>query len=435
MERRRRRDDGVGGLRSDPKWIRAARGVSNLGEVVAAGMCAGCGACAYAGPTGTQMVQIDTVGKRPVFPKAAESEAAFRDLSYCPGAVVDARRIEDGGPRTKAELEIGKVLEVWEGYACDEEIRLRGSSGGVLTALTLFSLERNGCRSVLHTGRDPEKPWANRTVTSRNREDLLGRTGSRYAPSSPCEALGQIEAGEGRSVFVGKPCDAAAASVLRESRDALGEKLDVILSFFCAGTPAASGAEEVIRQIGGAPERLETVDYRGQGWPGMFRAAERGGAVHELTYEESWGRLTGYRPLRCNLCPDGLGRLADITCGDAWHRYQGDGDPGRSIILVRTEKGRRLLAAAHAAGYVHLERSSAQAVLDAQPGLLQRRREIFGRMVALRMLGIPVPRFPGFRLGGTWLQQPLRVQVKTLAGTLRRALQRRWWIRNNEPSY
>lgn len=398
-------------------------------------MCAGCGACAYAGPAGTQMVQIEAVGNRPAFPKAVEGEAAFYDLSYCPGAVVDARKTETSGLRMTAESEIGQVLEVWEGYACDDELRFRGSSGGVLTALALFSLERNNCKAVLHVGRDAEKPWANRTVMSRNREDLVGRTGSRYAPSSPCEALGQIEQAEGPSVFVGKPCDAAAASVLRDSRAALGEKLDVILSFFCAGTPAAHGTENLIREMGGAPEQVELVDYRGQGWPGLFRAAERGGRFHELTYEESWGRLTGYRPLRCNLCPDGLGRLSDIACGDAWHRYKINGDPGRSIILVRTEKGRRLLAEAHQAGYVYLERSSEQAVLDAQPGLLQRRREIFGRLVALRMLGIPVPRFPGFRLRSAWLRQPLSVQVKTIAGTLRRALQRRWWKRNNEPSY
>lgn len=381
------------------------------------------------------MVQIDAVGKRPEFPKGAEADAAFHDLSYCPGAVVDARRIESGKPQTAAEGEIGSVLEVWEGYATDQEIRFRGSSGGVLTALALFSLERNHCDKVVHTGRNPDKPWMNSTVTSRDRQELLGRTGSRYAPSSPCEALGQIEQAEGPCVFVGKPCDAAAASVLRDSRDALGRKLDVILSFFCAGTPAAYGAENLIRKIGGAPKKVEAVDYRGEGWPGMFRVTERGGAVRELTYEQSWAHLTSYRPLRCNLCPDGLARLADIACGDAWHRYQDDGDPGRSLILVRTEKGRRLLAAAHAAGYVHLERSNAQAVLEAQSGLVRRRKELFGRLVALRILRIPVTRFPGFDLRSAWMQQSIRVKMKTLAGTLRRALQRGWWMRKSERSY
>jgi coenzyme F420 hydrogenase subunit beta len=127
--------------------------------------------------------------------------------------------------------------------------------------------------------------------------------------------------------------------------------------------------------------------------------------------------------------------LADIACGDAWHQYSGDGNPGRSLILVRTEKGRRILAAARAAGYVHLEPSSADAVFSAQPGLLQRRRELFGRLLALRLMGIPIPRFQSFSLRSAWLRQPIATRLKTIVGTLRRGLQRGWWKRSNEPSY
>ena len=36
----------------------------------------------------------------------------------------------------------GPVLEVWEGYATDPEIRYKGSSGGAATALALYCLEK-----------------------------------------------------------------------------------------------------------------------------------------------------------------------------------------------------------------------------------------------------------------------------------------------------
>lgn len=381
------------------------------------------------------MIPIDAVGNRPVFPVLDNGVVTETDLSYCPGAGIDATRQAGTAPLTRAQHEFGPVLEIWEGYACDEEVRRRGSSGGVLTALSMFSLERRGAEMVLHTGRDPQVPWANRTVTSRNRLELLGHTGSRYAPSSPCEGLSDIVGGKGRSVFVGKPCDVAAVTALRGSRPELDSKLDLVLTFFCAGTPASSGAQTLIKQLGSDPTEVSHLDYRGDGWPGMFSLVKRDGDRNELTYEESWSRLTGYRPLRCNLCPDGLGRLSDIACGDAWHRYSNDGNPGKSIILVRTERGRQVLAEARAAGYVYLERSNEQAVFDAQPGLLQRRREIFGRLLALRLLGIPVPQFRGLSLRKSWLQQPIRRQLRTIVGTLRRGIQRSWWRRNSEPSY
>ncbi len=40
------------------------------------------------------------------------------------------------------------------------------------------------------------------------------------------------------------------------------------------------------------------------------------------------------------LCPDATGELADISCGDPWYRDVGPDDPGRSLVLVRTEAGR-----------------------------------------------------------------------------------------------
>ncbi len=68
------------------------------------------------------------------------------------------------------------------------------------------------------------------------------------------------------------------------------------------------------------------------------------------------------------------------------------------------------------AGYVHLERVDADAVLAAQPGLLQRRRELFGRLLGLRLLGFPTPKFMGFSLFHAWIRQPLSVQVRTVCG-------------------
>jgi coenzyme F420 hydrogenase subunit beta len=135
--------------------------------------------------------------------------------------------------------------------------------------------------------------------------------------------------------------------------------------------------------------------------------------------------------LRCNLCPDGLGRVADIACGDAWHHYRNDGDPGRSLVLVRTERGRAILGAAARAGYVTLERAGADDVLRAQP-LLGRRRGLFGRMAAFTLLGVPMPRYVGFSLLRSWLRCGPAEQVRSFGGTLRRAVRRGWYRRRSK---
>lgn len=411
----------------------ASRRIRTLQDVVAWGLCTGCGVCASACARGAvRMVDVEDAGLRPTF---AESCGACRAcLAVCPGYQVDARLAARGEPLTDPEHEFGPALELWEGWAADPEIRFRASSGGLLTALALYCLEREGMAFVLHAGMDPERPWGTRTVQSRTRAELLARAGSRYAPASPGEGLRAIEASDRPCVFIGKPCDTAGAMRLRRERPALDRNLGLVLTFFCAGTPSARGTLDLLRSLGVDPFEVESVHYRGEGWPGRFRVRHgEPRAERSCSYQESWGRLTRYRPLRCHLCPDGLGRVADLACGDAWEHLGDNGDPGRSLVLVRTERGRAILDRARAAGYVELTRVGPEAVLASQPSLLGRRRELFGRLLALRLLLRPAPRFAGFSLYRSWRRLPAGRRARTVAGTLVRALQRGQWRRRALP--
>jgi coenzyme F420 hydrogenase subunit beta len=234
-------------------------------------------------------------------------------------------------------------------------------------------------------------------------------------------------------VFVGKPCDAAAIGALARRDPDVRAKVGLVLTFFCAGTPSTRGTLDQLEHLGVLRAGVRGVHYRGSGWPGNFRVVVGDeGPVNELPYQESWSRLTAYRPLRCNLCPDGLGRVADIACGDAWHHFTANGDPGRSLILVRTERGRGILEAAVRAGYVTTERVDGRDVLRAQPDLLERRRLLFGRMAALRLFGAPVPQYQGFSLFHSWVRSGPRQQLRSVGGTARRILKRGWYRRRQQ---
>ncbi|MPY91438.1 MAG: glycosyltransferase [Luteitalea sp.] len=409
------------------------RSLKTLSDVVDWGLCIGCGACAHACKKGgVRMVHVESEGFRPVFddPHCQECHDC---LDICPGARVNGNLTIGGlAKQTEADHELGPTLEIWEGWATDPDIRFRGSSGGLLSALSLYCLEVEGFAGVIHAGMDPATPWMNRNHVSRGRPDILARTGSRYAPSAPCAALSDIGRDAGPHVFIGKPCDTAAVSALRERDPDVQAKVGLVLTFFCAGTPSTSGTLSLMEQLGVNRSDVREVHYRGEGWPGNFRVigpAESN--TKALSYEESWGRLTSHRPLRCNLCADGLGRVADIACGDAWEQYEQNGDPGRSIVLVRTEKGRTILAGAVRAGYVTLERAGAENVLRAQSNLLDRRRGLFGRLLAFRLLGAPIPTYEGFSLFRSWRQIGLRAQLRTVLGTLRRIVQRGWFRRRD----
>jgi coenzyme F420 hydrogenase subunit beta len=177
------------------------------------------------------------------------------------------------------------------------------------------------------------------------------------------------------------------------------------------------------------PDEADTVDYRGEGWPGRFRVKTKQKQEASYSYNESWGRLTHYRPARCHICPDGLGRVSDISCGDAWHEFSENNDPGRSLVLVRTERGREILRRAREAGYVDLQPRDSAAVMAAQVNLLSRRREIFGRLFARKLLLVPTPQYIGFSLLRSWIEIPFVLKCRTIVGTLVRLIQRGMWRR------
>ncbi len=409
------------------------RSIKYIWDVVEWGLCTGCGACVYTCDRDAVILKnFEDIGIRPVFDKNI-CHYCKDCLHFCPGYHVDVQTVKPtGNENVNHEYLIGQVLSFGEGYAVDDEIRLRGSSGGVLTALALYCLEQENMKFVLHTGMDTKKPLENKTVVSKSRKDLIKHAGSRYTTSSPCDSLRLIEDSDRPCVFIGKPCDVAAVAALRRRRPQLDKNLGLVLSFFCAGTPSSRASLELLRKKGINHNDILKLRYRGNGWPGSFSVTDTTGKEHNLlSYHDSWHFLQKYRSFRCKFCPDGFGELADISCGDAWHKYSKEvKDPGRSLVLSRTEYGRDLVEKAIDDGYITLFPSSSKAVIRAQ-GLVERRKEIFGRQLAMKFMLIPTTKFSGFRLYKAWINISLKRKFKSIFGTMRRVIQRGLWHRND----
>jgi len=323
----------------------------------------------------------------------------------------------------------GPILEIWEGFATDSEIRYKGSSGGAATALALFCLEKENFSGVLHIGASPKTPLINVPVFSRNRADLLACTGSRYSPAAPCENLNWIEESDSPCVFIGKPCDVAALRKSQALNPRLKSNVALAISIFCAGTPATNATYDLLAVLGVKPEEAKELRYRGHGWPGMTTIKIKGGngQTRRMSYEESWGDiLSNYAQFRCRLCPDSTGEFSDISCGDPWHRDIELGEPGRSLVLVRTKCGRETLRKAMEAGYVELERAEPTVLAASQQSLLKKRQALFGRLLAMRLACLPVPQYKGFSLFRNWLRLRTVDKLRSLVGTVKRIILRGW---------
>lgn len=398
-------------------------------------LCLGCGACANICPENKiGLVDVVDEGIRPLV--AAEDCGDCRKcLLVCPAVENDHRHmLHRPGIDVSLYRDFGPVLEIWEGHATDEQIRHLGASGGALTALALHCLERGKAGGVLHLQPDSEDPLRNRARFSRSRLELIAGTGSRYAPGSVCAGLDWLESANAPSVFIGQPCEVTALRKAQALKPALADKVALALSFFCAGSPSTKGTLELLRGKGIDLAAVREVRYRGMGWPGMFSVREGGGALREvMSYKDSWGKLQRFRPYGVYLFPDPSGEDADISCADAWGRAEGG--PGHSIIVVRTERGRRALRDALRDAYLTAGRVGADRLLEAQRVLVNKRGATWGRVLTFRLLGLPAPRLKGFKGAAGWWRMPVRGKLRSTLGTARRILQRRYYRPLRLPGY
>ena len=122
----------------------------------------------------------------------------------------------------------------------------------------------------------------------------------------------------------------------------------------------------------------------------------------------------------------GIAQVADISCGDPWYREIQPGEDGWSLVLVRTERGRDILHSAMNADSVKLERVDPGTVPRSQEALLRRRRHLWGRLLMMQMMRIPIPHYAGFSLFSNWLDLSFVEKLRSTGGTLRRILFRGW---------
>lgn len=416
--------------------------IETLTDVVDWRLCIGCGACAYISPDAVSLMDFPAEGIRPVV--SGPSERADAALAVCPVVQTDFSPAPCPLPLAPGskfaalplgdaafQQDWGRVLEVWEGHATDPVIRFQGSSGGALTALSAYCLEAGGMHGVLHTGQHPQDPLRNQTRLSRTRAELMAATGSRYSPASVCDGLAQVEQAPGACVVIGKPGEIAALTNARKLRATLDAKVGVTMSFFCAETPPTGGTVALLEKMGVPPDAVADLRYRGYGWPGHFAPTKKGEnePCAKMTYADSWAFLQKFRPWSVQLWPDGSGELADISCGDPWYEQPDGKNPGFSLVVVRTERGREIVRQAMEAGYLSLTPAEPWKLAKSQTGLANKKAAVWGRLLAMRLFGLPVPRFANAPLFACWLRLPFKEKLKSTLGTARRIFQRKLYRR------
>ena len=73
-----------------------------------------------------------------------------------------------------------------------------------------------------------------------------------------------------------------------------------------------------------------------------------------------------------------------------------------------------------------MERVEASVLPRSQPSLLDRRRNLFGRLLTMRVMGVPIPEYIGFSFFKNWLDLTTIDKFRSIGGTIKRVALRKW---------
>jgi coenzyme F420 hydrogenase subunit beta len=378
----------------------------SLEEIVEGGLCIGCGLCqAIAGADRIRIVLTPEGRERPVARARLDAATLKRINAICPGTRVEGARPEDQStPATPAAHDVvwGRAEHLAIGYARDPEVRFRGSTGGVLTALGQFLLTSGRVKFILQVAASGREPLRTEPRLSFDAAAVLEAAGSRYGPAAPLVDFTELLDRAAPFALIAKPCDIGAVRNLARIDSRVDRYLRYALTFVCGGASDLTKSEEVVGELGLRPEELSLFRYRGNGCPGPTRLETQDGRSFELTYQDMWEDEATWRiQPRCKICPDAIGESADLAASDVWPGGSPAGeDEGFNGIIVRTQRGLELYRAALEAGAIAVEsRPVGFRDFDGfQPHQVRKKRAVWARLAGMKAAGQAVPQTDNLRL-------------------------------------
>jgi coenzyme F420 hydrogenase subunit beta len=394
-------------------------------DIIENGLCIGCGLCeSIAGSERVSMTMMPQGRERPVMQQSLDPTTAEQIFAVCPGTRIEGLSADLIDHATTIDAIWGPYLTMVRGFAADPEVRFRGASGGVLSALAIYLLETQRVDFVLHVAALPDRPMRSKRHLSFNRAQVLEAAGSRYGPVAPLVDFHAALDRERPFAFIGKPCDVGAIRNLAQWDSRVDRYCQYLLTLVCGGVSELGKSQDVLDEFGLDEAELALFRYRGYGNPGPTRVETRDCRTFEKTYNDMWADESGWKlQFRCKICPDAIGESADIVATDVWPGGMPHGeDAGFNGMIVRTRNGLELLTSAVRDGALILDQDlTPRDMDDFQPHQVRKKQAVWARLVGLRHAGQLVPTIERLRIRDLARTVGLGANLAEARGTRQRA--------------
>ena len=211
-------------------------------------LCYGCGTCAGVCPNNAITMHLDRE-KGIYLPQIARNKCNNCGIhtQVCPWRFFKKEELDLHDKELNDKI-IGNYLGCYLGYSVDPELRKIASSGGLVSALSIFGLEEKNIDGVLVTKMD-EYPLKPVSFIAKTKDEILSATGSKYTPIPANTALREILKEDGKYAVVGLPCHIQGIRKAEKINKKLNERIVLHFGLICSGNISLYGTNLLLKSL------------------------------------------------------------------------------------------------------------------------------------------------------------------------------------------
>lgn len=372
--------------------------IKNIQEISRQHLCVGCGTCTVICPTNAIKICLNDRGFHEAVVDNSRCTACKLCLEVCPSHVIDFDEMNDFvfNKRASDNL-IGNYIRFYVGHAKDSPIYQSGQSGGLITALLAFALEKDFIGGAVVTKMVEPDPLHPKVIIAKNKEELLFATRSKYCSAPVNMKIKEILKRSDKFAVVGVPCQIYALRKLEKLMPQLKDKIILDMGLFCSHVLSLNVIGFLSCKAGFQKEDIIKFDYRAKewrGWPGDVLFKLKNGTTKFLPREYRMLTKNFFSPWRCKMCYDHLNEFADISFGDAWLPEVVKHRKGETIVITRTERGENLIQKAKEEGVIEVKEVSRNALMQAQKrSTIRKKNWLEAHLCVAKLFGQAIPNY------------------------------------------
>lgn len=365
-------------------------------------LCLGCGLCEDICPTNSILMKIGNGEYRPMIDGSkCLGDKCGRCAKICPGLGVNLCELTEKVALQSDLMEnkyIGRYIQLYTGYSTDEDIRFHSASGGLVTGLLIYLLEKgiiNGAVVTRFSTKDNLTPVP---FIAHTKEELIVARSSKYCPVSMQGIRRQIREAEGKYVIVGLPCHIHGFRKIEETDKKFKEHVFAYWGLYCSSGRTFYETEYILKTIGVKKNIIKYFSYRDEGCLGYLVIKHQPKDNGEIQiYKEKYGSYNNHRsyfiPRRCHFCIDHSAELADISFGDIHIKPYSDDTIGINSVIVRDPVMDELLQQAVKDGAIVLDELQENTLIASQKMARVKKTKYASLVYWGKKLGMKVPEY------------------------------------------